>query len=113
VAVEFRRQIWFNQDTLSLLRTAGATICNVDSPEQKVTGYLTSDRAYLRLHGRKNWYAYNYSADELGEIAELGRDLVTRGANKVFIFFNNDFGGYAPANASYLQRLLNDSTRQT
>ena len=112
VAVEFRRQIWFNQDTLSLLRTAGVTICNVDSPEQKITDSLTSDRAYLRLHGRKEWYAYNYSDDELREIAELGRDLVKRGAKRVYIFFNNDFGGYAPANASFLQRLLNDRYKQ-
>jgi uncharacterized protein YecE (DUF72 family) len=94
---------------MSLLRTAGATICLVDSPQQNIVAYLTSDRTYLRLHGRKHWYAYNYSQDELTEIAELVRELARRGAEKVYIFFNNDFEGYAPANATILQRLLNET----
>jgi len=106
VAVEFRRPEWQNPDTLQLLRAAGATICNVDSPQQKLGGQLTSERAYIRLHGRKHWYAYNYSPDELSEIAALARELRRRGANKVYIFFNNDFEGYAPANALALVELL-------
>jgi uncharacterized protein YecE (DUF72 family) len=67
---------------------------------------LTSNRAYLRLHGRNNWYAYNYSHDELAEIADLARGLVGKGASRVYIFFNNDFEGYAPANALTLQGML-------
>jgi uncharacterized protein YecE (DUF72 family) len=106
VAVEFRRVEWLNQETLSLLQYLGASICNVDSPQQRLAGSLTSSRAYLRLHGRKDWYAYNYSDDELGEIAELARSLVRIGASRVYIFFNNDYEGYAPANALTLQGML-------
>ncbi len=106
VAVEFRQDEWLNAETLSLLRTVGATICNVDSPQQRLTASLTSDRAYLRLHGRNHWYVYNYSEDELKEIAELARNLVREGAKRVYIFFNNDFEGYAPANARALQAML-------
>jgi uncharacterized protein YecE (DUF72 family) len=106
VAVEFRRPEWLNLETLSLLRSIGTTLCNVDSTQQQITAHLTSNRAYLRLHGRKNWYAYNYSSDELKEIAGLVRKLVRQGANKVYIFFNNDFEGYAPANAMILRELL-------
>jgi len=106
VAVEFRRRDWLNLDTLSLLRSLGTTICNVDSPQQEITHYLTSDKAYLRLHGRKFWYSYNYSEDELKELAGLAHDLALKGAGRVYIFFNNDFEGYAPANALTLQRLL-------
>ena len=108
VAVEFRRPEWLNPQTMDLLRSVGATICNVDSPQQQITDHLTSDRAYLRLHGRKHWYAYNYSEAELKEIAELTYNLASRGAQRVYIFFNNDFEGYAPANAIALQGLLND-----
>jgi len=106
VAVEFRRPEWYCQDTLDMLRGLGAAICNVDSPRQKITDLLTSDTAYIRLHGRKHWYSYNYTADELAEIAGLAIDLARRGAQKVFIFFNNDFEGYAPANALAIRRML-------
>jgi uncharacterized protein YecE (DUF72 family) len=108
VAVEFRRSEWLNPETMSLLRNVGATICNVDSPQQRVTGSLTSNWAYLRLHGRNRWYMYDYSDDELKEIADLARNLAVKGANRVYIFFNNDFEGYAPANARALQGLLRD-----
>jgi uncharacterized protein YecE (DUF72 family) len=106
VAVEFRRPEWLSQDTLSVLRTVGATICNVDSPQQKISDSLTSRRAYLRLHGRNHWYAHNYSQDELKGIATLAQELARRGASRVYIFFNNDFEGYAPANALALKGLL-------
>ncbi len=106
VAVEFRRQEWYSQEILSMLKSTGATICNVDSPRQSITNHLTSDKAYLRLHGRNHWYSYNYSENELEELAKLARDLASRGAEKVYIFFNNDFEGYAPANALAIQRLL-------
>ena len=106
VAVEFRRADWLNPDTLSLLKDLGVTICNVDSPQQRLTASLTSNRAYLRLHGRDRWYASNYSQRELGEIAELAHGLARNGASRVYIFFNNDFEGYAPANALTLQDML-------
>jgi uncharacterized protein YecE (DUF72 family) len=106
VAVEFRRSGWLNQETMNLLQSVGATICNVDSPQQKIADNLTSNRAYLRLHGRNRWYAYNYSDDELREIAEIARNLARRGAWRVYIFFNNDYEGFAPANARVLQEML-------
>ncbi len=106
VAVEFRRAEWFNPGTLELLNHVGATICNVDSPQQRLSNHLTSQRAYLRLHGRKHWYSYNYSGDELREIASLAKELAERGAKKVYIFFNNDYQGYAPNNALELSAML-------
>ena len=109
VAVEFRRPEWLNQNTFSLLREVGAGICNVDSPQQTLTAHITSRRAYLRLHGRKHWYSYNYSDAELREIASLAQELVEKGAKRVYIFFNNDFEGYAPANALALHELLSVS----
>jgi uncharacterized protein YecE (DUF72 family) len=106
LAVEFRRPEWLNPHTLSLFDGLGVALCNVDSPRQQITDYLTSSRAYLRLHGRKHWYSYNYSADELHEIADLARNLVARGAKRVYIFFNNDFEGHAPANALAIKNML-------
>jgi uncharacterized protein YecE (DUF72 family) len=106
VAVEFRNACWFNQETESLLSSVGAVFCNVDSPRQKLTEILTSERAYIRLHGRKSWYSSNYTDEELTAIASLARKLIARGARQVYVFFNNDFGGYAPANALVLRKYL-------
>jgi len=111
IAVEFRHERWFNREVEGLLASLGAVYCNVDSPRQQLTEVLTSDRAYLRLHGRRHWYADDYTAEELHQVAELTRRLVSRGARRVYIFFNNDFGGYAPANALTLQRILSEYTQ--
>lgn len=106
VAVEFRHPRWYNPQIERLLSSLGAAFCNVDSPGQDLTEILTSERAYLRLHGHEQWYASDYSADDLLRIAGLIRRLVGRGARRVYVFFNNDFGGYAPFNALALQTLL-------
>jgi uncharacterized protein YecE (DUF72 family) len=106
VAVEFRHPQWDNTETERLLKETGATLCLVDSPHHQLNSVLTSDRAYLRLHGRKHWYSYNYSMAELTEIAELAREFVAQGIKEVYIFFNNDFEGYAPANALTLRAIL-------
>ncbi len=107
VAVEFRNGRWYNPQIEGLLASTETTFCNVDSPGQALTEILTSSRAYIRLHGREKWYASDYSPEILSEIADRARRLVDREAKQVFIFFNNDFGGFAPINAMTLQGLLN------
>ena len=109
VAVEFRDPGWLNPEIESLLSTLGAAFCNVDSPQQPLTGILTSDRAYLRLHGHERWYSSNYSDEDLRSIAKQARRLTAHGAKRVYIFFNNDLGGYAPANALALQKFVQNS----
>ncbi len=106
VAVEFRHPRWYNPQIERLLSSLGAAFCNVDSPGQDLTEILTSERAYLRLHGHEHWYASDYSPDDLLRIAGLIRRLDGRGAKRVYVFFNNDFGGYAPFNALALQKLI-------
>lgn len=99
VAVEFRRRDWLTEDTYGLLRALGAALVNPDSPRNPLTDRLTSGVGYLRLHGRQRWYAYDYSGEELAEIAGVARGMIDRGAKEVYIFFNNDPGGCAPRNA--------------
>lgn len=106
VAVEFRDPAWYSTETETLLSDLGATFCNADSPIQKLTQALTSKRAYIRLHGRRNWYSDFYEQDELAEIAHLARELERRGAGEIYIFFNNDYFANACANAKSLIELL-------
>lgn len=106
VAVEFRAGYWFNPHTENILSSLGSTFCNVDSPRQRMTDVLTSDRAYLRLHGRDQWYTSDYREEDLQQIAGIAHKLVSRGARQVNIYFNNDFGGFAPVNAHTLAGML-------
>jgi uncharacterized protein YecE (DUF72 family) len=106
VAVEFRREDWYNNEIRALLQEAGAVFCDAESPRFQFTGWVTSSTGYMRLHGRHHWYSYNYSDDELREIASKARQMKTDGAERVYIFFNNDYEGYAPANALALIELL-------
>lgn len=108
IAVELRKDVWFTDEVKNLLGKLGSVFCNADSPKTRLNDWLTSSIAYLRLHGRRKWYAYNYSDEELREIAELARGFSERGARCVYIFFNNDFEGYAVKNAITLKEMLAD-----
>jgi len=88
------------------LRELGAVYCNAESPIKALTEFLTGEVGYLRLHGRTRWYAYDYSQDELAEIAQTAFQIKKSGAQQVFIFFNNDFEGNAPRNAMALMKIL-------
>ena len=106
IAVEFRHSRWFTEETKSLLKEVGGVFCTADSPKTQLMDWLTSETAYIRLHGRTRWFAYDYSNDELREIAELARKMAASGAKLVFIFFNNDADGSAPRNALALMEML-------
>jgi uncharacterized protein YecE (DUF72 family) len=109
VAVEFRHDQWYTGEVRDLLARLGAVFCDADSPRNHLRGWVTSQAAYIRLHGRQRWYAYNYSEDELRDIAQRAKNMAREGASRVYIFFNNDFEGYAPANARLLQKMLEGS----
>ncbi len=106
VAVEFRNDQWYNEEVRGLLTRLGAVFCDADSPRSHLRGWVTSQTAYIRLHGRRHWYSYNYSDAELADIAERARNMAGEGASCVYIFFNNDFEGYAPVNAQVLKKML-------
>jgi uncharacterized protein YecE (DUF72 family) len=106
VAVEFRHKRWITDETKDLLKEFGATFCDAESPRSGLTGWITSRQVYIRLHGRKHWYSYDYSDEELCEIAELVKKAVIQGAERVYVFFNNDFEGFAPKNALALREIL-------
>jgi uncharacterized protein YecE (DUF72 family) len=106
VAVEFRRDKWFTGKIQSILEKAGAVFCSADSPLTRLLPWVTSDTAYIRLHGRRKWFADDYSTGELEEIADLARSMGEKGAKNVYIFFNNDVGAAAVRNAKMLVEIL-------
>ena len=82
---------------------------------------VTSDIAYLRLHGRNmNWfkvsagerYNYLYSDDELAKfIPEI--EKISGNSKKAYIFFNNCHIGFAARNAQRMKELLGMGAKNT
>ena len=106
VAVEFRRNEWYCDEVREMLIDLGVAFCNADSPRNKLTAWVTSQDAYIRLHGRKRWYADDYSREELEEIAGMIEEMVKGRVRRVYVFFNNDFEGNAPRNALTLIEMV-------
>lgn len=106
VAVEIRANAWLTDKVFALLKKYGAIYCNSDSPQRELTAIVTAKRGYLRLHGRREWYADNYQLSELKHIANSVKKMDTNDVKEVYIFFNNDYHAYAPDNALTLCELL-------
>ncbi len=65
---------------------------------------LTTDIVYIRFHGARQWYGYDYSDEELEAWA---KKMSSSSAREVWAYFNNDPSGCAFRNASRLRQLLN------
>lgn len=105
-AVEFRHASWFeDKEVLALLREYGVCCCIISAPGLPSVVEVSAPFAYLRFHGTKHWYSDNYTEDDLKWWAAHARNLLKDNL-PVFAYFNNDFGGYAPANALRLRQLV-------
>lgn len=101
--IEFRHASWWNEKVYAAFRKTGTIFCSTSAPRLPEDFIKTADEVYIRFHGREKWYRHNYSAAELKDWA--GR-IKASGATRVWAYFNNDFGGYAPKNAASFARLL-------
>jgi uncharacterized protein YecE (DUF72 family) len=139
IAIELRNRNWVEgerlHETLEFLRARAATLVSVDAPTEKHFTIMPPDLnaithpelAYLRLHGRDARayttgktvaarFNYDYSDDEIAEVAERARKLSGE-ASQVHVVFNNNALDYAPHAASRLRvalgQMIADIPRQT
>jgi uncharacterized protein YecE (DUF72 family) len=104
-AWEFRHESWFADDVLELLRAHGAALVLADDARRPLGRYeQTADWAFVRLHYGSRGRRGNYSEAELRQWATRIRAL--RGP--AFVYFNNDWEGFAPRNARRLRELCVD-----
>lgn len=78
------------------------------TPEMGIIDWIISDKGFIRLHGREQWYDDLYSDEELGEITSHVSTMRSLGAKRVCVFFNNDPNGYAIKNADSINKILAD-----
>ncbi len=106
LAIEFRSPQFFTEEISKILKKHGSTFCIVDSPDIKPLPALTSSRAYCRFHGFSEWYSHSYTEKQLSDFLELCKSLKERGAEEMYLFFNNNIGGHAPFNAMVMQQIV-------
>jgi len=66
---------------------------------------LTADFAYVRFHGTTGRYGGDYPDEMLESWANQICDWIPR-LRGIYVYFNNDQGGYAIKNAQTLHTLL-------
>jgi len=100
-AIEFRHESWFATPVLDALRSRGVALVTGDHPERPFqTLDATASWRFVRFHYGSRGRAGNYSATEIGMWAR--RIAQWRRRDEVFAYFNNDWRGFAPANARLL-----------
>ncbi len=87
-AIEFRNLKWFSDEWIDWCRKLNVTMTSIDSPEILEAIFNTNGMVYLRLHGRGlTWYSYNYSIEEIENIASK---ITALNPHKAYIYFNNN-----------------------
>lgn len=104
-AFEFRNATWYNEEIYTLLRTHKCAFCIYElaghlSPKEVTTGFV-----YVRLHGPGNKYQGSYTKPALKKWAGQCKQWKQDGKD-VYVYFDNDQGGYAAFNAITLKELV-------
>jgi uncharacterized protein YecE (DUF72 family) len=128
LAIEFRNRNWAVGDqlesTIDFVREHRAIFVNVDAPASDHFTVMPSDMdevtnrraAYLRLHGRNAKayitgktvaarFDYDYSDNEIADVAQRSKKLAQE-AREVHVIFNNNNLDYAPRAALRLRKAL-------
>ena len=107
VCLEFRHPSWHHDQTFALLEKHVAAYCVMSGAKLPCVLRVTTDFAYVRLHGPDDQHLYGGSygdadmrwwADRIGEWRAMSRD--------VFVYFNNDAAGHAVRNALTLRHMV-------
>jgi uncharacterized protein YecE (DUF72 family) len=103
--IEFRHESWFVPPVMEALRGAGVALAIGDHPSRPFQSYdATAGWRFVRFHYGLRGRGGNYSETEIrtwaNRIAQWRRDT------EVYAYFNNDWRGFAPANAKTLLREL-------
>ncbi|HSB81662.1 MAG TPA: DUF72 domain-containing protein [Candidatus Methylomirabilis sp.] len=105
VAFEFREAGWLTPEVFTALEKANVALCLADWPDLVVEGPVTADFVYIRRHGASGRYVGSYSPAALRHQADRIRGWLAEDRS-VYVYFNNDAGAHAVANALHLKELL-------
>ncbi len=101
---EFRDARWLTENVFRLMEQRGVSHCIHDRYGLNVPHRITASPVYIRLHGDPA-PGGDYTTDALDIWAARIRAWRDQSLN-VFLYFNNDFGGYAIKNAVSIRKIL-------
>ncbi len=110
-AFEFRNPTWDAPEIYEILRRHRAAYCTYELAGFLSPFEITTDIAYVRLHGPGGKYQGSYSEERLKEWAGRIREWQQK-LRAVYVYFDNAQAGYAARNALELKRLVEESRRE-
>jgi len=105
LAFEFRHPSWAKKKIYDLLKKYKAAWVIADSPNYPKAEVSTADFVYIRMHGSQVLFGSKYTKKELTDLAQLIKKYL-RQKKDIYVYFNNDFHGYAIENAKELIKIL-------
>jgi uncharacterized protein YecE (DUF72 family) len=109
LVIEFRNRSWLDEEVFHYLRKNQLTYCAVIEPLLPPRMDVTNPAfAYIRFHGygKEIWFDYLFEEEEIKKWAHPIREVITK-AEKIGIYFNNHFSGYAVKNSLMMMKELN------
>ncbi|MFQ5993757.1 MAG: DUF72 domain-containing protein [Acidiferrobacterales bacterium] len=104
-SVEFRHPSWFDEQVADCLHEHGVAACLSDAADWPMWDRVTTDLAYVRLHGHTRTYVSAYSTQSLKRWAARAQMWREQG-REVHVYFDNDAEGAAPRDATRLIELV-------
>ena len=120
--LEVRHPSWFTDETADIARRHGVALAFSHSSRWPYIEEITAPFVYLRLHGPRELYASEYGAAELstfadricswshglepGDAVRISGPAAPSTNRDVYVYFDNDENGFAPRQATELERLL-------
>lgn len=101
--VEFRHESWWNDKVYKDFKKVGIIFCSVSAPGLPDELIKTADEIYIRFHGKEKWFRHDYSKKELKIWVDRMEECEPK---RIWVYFNNDYNGYAVENAKMLKKLM-------
>ncbi|MFX1599521.1 MAG: DUF72 domain-containing protein [Promethearchaeota archaeon] len=109
LVVEFRDKSWMDEEVFNYLKDESLTYCAVIEPLLPPRMDVTNPAFfYLRFHGfgKQIWFDYCFTEEEIKKWSHSIREVIQK-SDRVGIYFNNHFSGYAAKNSLMLMKELN------
>jgi len=104
-AFEFRHPTWYDPKVYQTLKNHNIAFCIYDKELKETPLEITGENMYIRFHGSGHPFNGNYTTEHL----RIWADRIGEWRKKVqniWIYFNNDWHGYALNNAFELRGML-------
>ena len=102
--VEFRHSSWWDEAVYKLLGKHHISFSGMSHPLLPETVVRNTSLLYYRMHGIPDLYKSPYSVADLKKTVKTIE--TSAGIKKAFVYFNNDIGGSAIANAKQMTHII-------